>query len=163
MRTQTWRRLVTITLVVFFAIQLSLIESLASPFPFKSSKVTRGQKYNPATEITVNGTVENVDQKINRRGREATHLFIRTESGIFRVQLGPTEFLRSNNFYFSQGDGLQVTGSRIPHKRFDVLIAREIRKGAQILTLRDSFGRPAWSHHKRGFGFGRRRRFRWRF
>lgn len=51
-------------------------------------------------------------------------------------------------FSFATGDQIEVAGSGIKLKGSDVLIAREIKKGDKLLTLRNSQGIPTWSKNK---------------
>lgn len=44
-----------------------------------------------------------------------------------------------------KGDALEVTGSRVTIGESHVVLAREIRKGANAWTLRDAAGQPLWS------------------
>jgi hypothetical protein len=46
---------------------------------------------------------------------------------------------------FAKGDALSVVGSKITMDGKQVVIAREITKGDQVLTLRDPQGLPLWS------------------
>jgi hypothetical protein len=51
----------------------------------------------------------------------------------------------SQQFQFAKGDAITVTGSKVRIAGQDVIIAREIKKGDQVLTLRDAKGFPLWS------------------
>jgi hypothetical protein len=42
-----------------------------------------------------------------------------------------------------------VTGSKVKYDGGDALVAREIKKGDKVLTLRDEKGNPAWSMGRR--------------
>jgi hypothetical protein len=46
---------------------------------------------------------------------------------------------------FAKGDTLKVVGSQVTMAGQEVVIAREITKGDQVLTLRDAKGFPLWS------------------
>ena len=98
--------------------------------------------YNPATETTVKGTVEDVQQVPGKRGGTGTHLTLKADSGTFDVHVGPTSFVSNQQFSFAKGDEVEVTGSKVGT---DTLIAREIKKGDKILMLRNQQGTPAWS------------------
>jgi hypothetical protein len=103
-------------------------------------------QYNAATEATLKGTVEAVNQMgmSGMQGRGGTHLTVKTEKESIEVRVGPTWFLEQNKMTFAKGDPVEVSGSRVKFGTADVLIAREIKKGGQALTLRDAKGVPAW-------------------
>ena len=125
---------------------------------------TRGPVYDPSTETTVKGTVEEVQQLTGKpvpgpnetmwnmcpRGWSGTHLILTTDQGTLAVHVGPTAYLTSKNFSISMGDELTITGSKVRYLGSDFLIAREITKGGQVLTLRDTKGFPLWSGPHRG-------------
>jgi hypothetical protein len=101
--------------------------------------------YNPATEVTVRGTVEQVSQVTHGQGWSGTHLTVQTDAGKLDIHLGPSRFLEAQKFTVSKGDQVEVIGSKVQYQGHDALIAREITKGDQKLTLRDAQGIPAWS------------------
>ena len=120
--------------------------------------------YDPSTETTVKGTVQEVQELTGKpmpglsgtmsstcpRGWSGAHLTLRTDQGTLIVHVGPTAYLMSKNFSFSKGDELTITGSKVKYQGSDFLIAREITKGSQVLTLRDAKGFPLWSGPHRG-------------
>ena len=110
-----------------------------------------GQMYNPATETTIQGTVEEVKQIPGPRGGPGgTHLTVKTDRETLDVHLGPTTFLEKQNFTFAKGDQIEVMGSKVKIEGADALIAREVKKGGKTLTLRNAQGVPAWSGGRRG-------------
>ncbi|HXJ94384.1 MAG TPA: hypothetical protein VMT20_16170 [Terriglobia bacterium] len=124
----------------------------------------RGPLYDPSTETTVKGTVEEVQQLTGNqmqgasgtmwstcpRGWAGTHLALRTDQGTLIVHVGPAAYLANKNFSISKGDELSITGSKVQSQGSDFLIAREITKGNQLLTLRDTKGFPLWSGQRSG-------------
>jgi len=104
-----------------------------------------GRRYNPATEITVTGTVAEVQQYTRGGGWGGTHLTLKTDHATLDVHLGPTRFLAEEKFSFAKGDQLEVTGSKIPYGGGEALVARLVKKGDKTLTLRDAAGIPLWS------------------
>jgi hypothetical protein len=113
-----------------------------------------GRIYNPTTETTVTGTVEQVRTISRGGGWGGTHLDLKSDSGTFDVHVGPTSFLQSKGFTFAKGDQIQVTGSKVAFENHDAIIAREVKKGDKVLTLRNAQGIPEWSGGRRGGGPG---------
>jgi hypothetical protein len=104
-----------------------------------------GPRYDKTTETTVTGTVDEVQSHQGRGGGTGLHLALKTEAGVLNVHVGPTTWLTEHNYAFSKGDVLQVTGSKVQMNGGDAFIAREIRKGDAIMTLRTADGVPLWS------------------
>lgn len=118
-----------------------------------------GPRYDPATEATVTGTVESVDQITGpgggrgRRGLGGTHLTLKTSAETLEVHLGPAVFLNEQKVMVAQGDTLEIVGSRVTVDDERVLIAKSVKKGESLWTLRDASGIPLW---RGGRGRGRR-------
>ena len=114
----------------------------------------RGGNYDPATETTVSGEVTAVNnvlpgERSGRRGLGGLHLDLKAGNETVVVHLGPAAFVKEKGFAVAAGDRLDITGSRVTVDGEAVLLAREIKKGDQTLTLRDASGRPLWSGGRR--------------
>ncbi|HYM11388.1 MAG TPA: hypothetical protein VEU62_11685 [Bryobacterales bacterium] len=106
--------------------------------------------YDPTTEVTVKGTIDDVQQMAHGRRMMGTHVMLKTDAGTLDVHLGPSSFLSKKGFTLAKGDQIEVTGSKVKYSGADALIAREVKKGDKTLTLRDKNGVPEWA------GTGRR-------
>jgi len=105
----------------------------------------RAPRYNAATEVKVEGVIEEVQQfwcPIN--GDEGTHLMLKTDSGILQVHVAPHRFLQGNGVSFSKGDQIAVVGSTVTYQGHDAMIARKITRGDQTYAFREPDGRPLW-------------------
>ena len=116
-----------------------LITAVATLAALALAQQTRA--YDPTTETTVTGTVEDVMQVAHGGRSTGTHLKLKTNAEVIEVQLGPTLYLESQKFAVAKGDTITVTGSKVK----DSIVAREVKKGDTTLTLRDSQGVPKWS------------------
>jgi hypothetical protein len=126
----------------------------ATPVAF-SQEVKRGAAsfYNPNTETTIKGTVEQVKtaflpgggftQQAEGKFSGPIYLNLKADSGMLKVVLGPSWFLESKGFKFATGDQVEVTGSKFHDQ--DTIIAREVKRGDQVLVLRNAQGIPEWS------------------
>jgi hypothetical protein len=101
--------------------------------------------YDKTTEVTVTGTVEAVVPQHNHMGGMGTHLTFKTETGPLDVHLGPANWLSEKKFEFAKGDQLTIVGSAVTFNGEKALIAREITKGEQKITLRNANGVPLWA------------------
>jgi hypothetical protein len=137
-----------------FGIMVMVAAMIAGTVPVAYSQMGMGRGrggrfYNPATETTVKGTVEEVKTMRGRRGWGGTHLDLKTESGTFDVHLGPSAFIAGKNFKFAKGDQIEVTGSKVKFDGHDEIIAREVKMDGKVLTLRNAQGIPEWSGGRR--------------
>ena len=107
--------------------------------------------YDPKTEVTVKGTVEEVKEYPSQGGGSHTglHVILRTDNGSLAVHLGPTDYWKKNGFELAKGDAIEVTGSKIKVDDAEFIIAREVKKGDKVVTLRNAQGVPAWSGGRR--------------
>lgn len=99
--------------------------------------------YDPATETSIKGTVEEAKQETHRM--MGTHVVVKVGGESKEVMLGPSDFITGQGFSFAKGDSIEVTGSRITMGGIEYIIAREVVKGGKTLTLRDTSGRPQWA------------------
>lgn len=106
--------------------------------------------YNVATEVALTGTIDEVQTMTGPAGQGGVHLMLKTSTETIRVNLGPSWFLTQEKYAFAKGDAVTVTGSRVKMDAAEVVIAREIKKGAQTMTFRDAKGFPKWSGRGRG-------------
>jgi hypothetical protein len=107
-------------------------------------------RYDPKAEATVKGTVEEIKEYPSRSGwRTGQHVMLKTDSGNLDVHLGPTDHWKKNGLALAKGDSIEVTGSKTKVDDAEVILAREVKKGDEVVTLRDAQGVPAWSRGQR--------------
>ena len=109
------------------------------------------RRYDPKTEVTVKGTVEEVKEHPSPGGglRTGLHVTLKTDNGSLDVHLGPTDYWKKNGFELAKGDSIEVTGSKSKVDDAEIVVAREVKKGDKAVTLRSAQGVPAWSHGRR--------------
>lgn len=106
----------------------------------------RGMRnYDPKTEMTVKGTVQNVQEQAGKGGQMGTHLILKTDSGTLPVHVGPSVYIANKHFSFVKGDQIEVLGSKVALDGTETLLAREITKDGKRLILRNSQGVPEWA------------------
>jgi hypothetical protein len=96
------------------------------------------------TAMALDGIVEKVVQSKNMH-MTGVHLLIKSQNETFEVHLGPAAFLAEKNATFKDGDTVAVVGWGLPRSERFFVIAREVKKGDQVLTLRNEQGVPLWS------------------
>lgn len=132
-----YRRIILAGLSLFLMMPFLLAQS--------DGPARRVRNYNPATETTIKGTVEDVMQTDGRHGWAGVHLKLKGDQGSYAVHVGPSFYVSSQQFTFAKGDSIEVIGSKVSLNGQDTLIAREIRKDGKSLVLRDQQGFPQWS------------------
>lgn len=110
--------------------------------------------YDPATEVTLRGTVQEV--KPMNTVVTVTHVMLNADHATVDVHLGPSSWVAKQSVSFNVGDQIEVIGSRVKYAGADVVVARQIRKSGQTLTLRDTQGISKWSRGSMIQGASRR-------
>ena len=106
---------------------------------------THHPPYDVQTVETITGKIARIDQLPGRmEGRVGIHAMLETDMETVEVHLGPYLFLSEQSLQLKEGEGIEVTGSRIMHQGEPAILAKEVRKGNHVLTLRDEDGRPKW-------------------
>jgi hypothetical protein len=100
--------------------------------------------YNPNTVETVSGLVVSGPAPTKEGLPEPAHLTLKTDQGNVAVILGPRHYVDRQELKIAALDRIEVTGSRVQIKGKPVIIAAEIRKGNQVLKLREPGGTPLW-------------------
>lgn len=106
-------------------------------------------RYNPKTETTLSGTIEDLQLHPGYYRGTGTHLVLKTDSGMIEVHVGPTSYIERHKFSFTKGDRIEVLGSQVKIGVKDAFLAREITKEGKNLALRDQNGVPLWSRRNR--------------
>jgi len=101
-------------------------------------------KYDPATETKLKGTVEELKFVPPSGGKPVAYLVIKSGADTLQVFLCPKAFLDQMGATFKPQDKVEVTGSKVKQDGEDVILAREVDKGDDMLTLRFKDGKPAW-------------------
>jgi len=105
-------------------------------------------KYDPATETTVKGTVEELKLVPPTGAKPFAYLLTKTgpdkDKDTVEIFLCPKKFLDDMGIAFKSDESIQVTGSKVKQDGADLILAREILKGGETLTFRFQDGKPAW-------------------
>lgn len=144
---------------LLYGLLLALAAILVIPSGLAQMSQGQGQgmgmaNYDPSSVITVKGAVQEVQENTMHHGQKdqmsgmgqmGTHLVIKTDNETLYVMVGPSSFLQQKNVTFAKGDQIEVTGSKVKFGGSETIIAREIKKGDKVLTLRNEKGVPEWS------------------
>jgi hypothetical protein len=107
--------------------------------------------YNPQTTETIAGEVVSVGRITHpMKGMSyGVHLVVKTEKETISVHLGPGWYIENQEVKIAPKDMVEVTGSRVTFEGKPALLASEVKKGNEILTLRTPDGLPVWSGWRR--------------
>jgi len=109
-----------------------------------------GRLYNPQAMETISGEVASVDTITPIKGMSSgVHLMVKTDKETTSVHLGPAWYIQRQDMKIVPGDKVEITGSRITFEGKPAIIAAEVKKGTEILKLRDENGFPVWSGWRR--------------
>lgn len=130
----------------------TLIVSIAAVACAGSVTLARGQGsagergYDPRTVETVSGEVTNVETIPAAKGQSGgVHLMLKTERETLDVHLGPAWWIEKQKPRVAKGDTIEVEGSRVIRDGKPAVIARQVKKGGETLTLRNAAGVPVWA------------------
>jgi hypothetical protein len=147
----------SIVSLVIVSLLLTVV-SIAFATPWKGWRGSGGwgmgsgyqRMYNPAAVETISGTVESVNKITPMKGMySGIHLIVKTEKESVDVHLGPEWYIERLDTKIQKGDMIEVKGSRVTIAGKPAIIAAEVKKGDNVLVLRDTNGIPAWAGWRR--------------
>jgi hypothetical protein len=112
--------------------------------------------YNPQTVELLTGQIERMERLTPKRANAPQWLgfILKTDKESILVLLGPSRFIDKMAFKPAAGDLVTVKGSRVTFQNRPLILAAEVRKGTQVLQLRDDAGRPIPPRPRRPAGTG---------
>ena len=101
--------------------------------------------YDPKTVETISGEITVVDRITPAKGMSGgVHMNVKTDKETISVHLGPGFYIENQDVKLQAKDKVDVKGSRITFDGKPAIIAAEVKKGDEVLKLRDDAGFPAW-------------------
>ncbi|HLA12130.1 MAG TPA: hypothetical protein VJ023_16200 [Pyrinomonadaceae bacterium] len=106
--------------------------------------------YDPKTVETISGEVISIDQFTPAKGMfGGIHMNVKTGKETISVHLGPSFYIENQDVKLEAKDKVEVKGSKITFSGKPAIIASEVKKGDEVLKLRDDAGFPVWSGWRR--------------
>jgi hypothetical protein len=106
--------------------------------------------YDAKTVETISGEVVKVDTITPRKGMSAgVHMSVKTDKEEIAVHWGPSYFIENQDVKIAAKDKVEVKGSRMTFDGKPAIVAMELKKGDEVLKLRDDSGYPVWSGWRR--------------
>lgn len=105
-----------------------------------------GKLYDVKTVETFQGVIAKIEKIACRRaGMYSMSLLVQQGKESIPVYIGPAWYVEKQNVKLTEGDKVQVVGSKVTIKKGPIILAKEIKKGEQVLRLRDDKGFPLWA------------------
>jgi hypothetical protein len=128
-------------LQVALALLLCVAPTLSQKTPSEDKTLA---KYDHQTETKTKGIIEEVNLLAVGTRTDFTELVIKSGDDKVHIYLCPKPFEEEMGISFKKGDEIAVTGSKVKHDASDVILARELVRGADTLMFRDDKGIPVW-------------------
>ena len=117
----------------------------ADCYDYHGADCAEFRTYSQAALETVSAEVIDVYEATSRQGyRAGLHLLIKTNEETIDVHLGPISYIEGQNFNFEPGDVLKIKGDLLNDSQIPTMIATEVTKDNETLTLRYEDGFPLW-------------------
>jgi hypothetical protein len=109
-----------------------------------------GRMYDPKTVETINDEILSVEKITPMKGMNyGIHAMLKTSKETISVHLGPGWYIENQDVTIAPKDKVEVKGSRITFEGKPAIIAAEVKKGEDVVVLRDANGFPVWSGWRR--------------
>ncbi len=151
------RRMISIIVCAAMAVFFMTAEPISAQ-PWKGWRGSGGwgqgaqynRMYDPSTVEAVSGEVVDVQAIVPHKGMySGVQVILKTGEGTIPVHLGPAWYIERLDVKIVKGDTIEVKGSRITFAGNPAIIAGEVKKGDQVLVLRDASGVPVWAGWRR--------------
>jgi hypothetical protein len=136
--------------LAFLMAVLSWAQPQVPPAVPKASRL-----YNPQAAETLAGRVAALNRIASKKAGKPDRvtMVLQTDRGAVKVHLGPADYLNQQALQLAVGDQVEVKGVKVNRPKVNIFIAGEVRKGDQVLKLRDdATGRPLWFKGKKPNG-----------
>jgi hypothetical protein len=106
--------------------------------------------YDPKSVEIISGEVIAVEKITPSAGMSyGVHATLQTEKETISVHLGPGWYIENQDVKIEPKDRIEVKGSRVTFAGKPAIIAAEVKKGDELLKLRDQGGFPVWAGWRR--------------
>jgi hypothetical protein len=96
--------------------------------------------YDKSSEVRITGIVD----EVNIAADHNVHLTLNNGKSLLDVMLAPEKFLKEMEITFAKGDTIEVLGSQLKLENAVMLLAREVNRNGDVMTMRDDQGKPVW-------------------
>jgi len=132
---QSCRSLVLSTSLICMPLGILLAQKASSP--------PTAPKYDLQTEVKIKGVV--LELKTAEKTKDLLHMMVKSGEETIDVSLCPKSYLDEMGTTFAKGDEIALTGSKVKVDEANLVLAREVNKGEEMLMLRDGKGVTVWN------------------
>ena len=152
------KRIGWIMVIMAFAVLFTAAGSFAQRGPAMMWRGSGGwgpgtpynKMYDPKTVETISGEIVSVDRITPNKGMAGgVHMNVKTDKETLSVHLGPSFYIENQDVKLQAKDKVEVKGSRVTFGGKPAIIAADVKKGDEVLKLRDDNGFPVWSGWRR--------------
>ena len=127
-----------------FACVISLLCAQAAFSQKTASDEGTLPKYELQTETKTKGIVDEIN-RLPLGKKDITELILKSGDDKIHIYVCPQAFQDEMGITFAKGDEVAVTGSKVKQQTADVILARQMVRGADTLTFRDDKGNVVWN------------------
>jgi len=129
-----------------WSVVIVILALITVTIPALAQKSEAVPKYDPATEVTLKGTVQDVtDRQCPVSGGLGSHILLKlSDDKTIEVHLAATKFVKTYDLVFNKGDEVEVTGSKVQFEGVETIFARQVKRGNDTFVFRDKDGTPVW-------------------
>ena len=139
----------TLVLVVIFGTTM-FTQDLAQRGAGKEPNSSQAMMYNLNTVETIAGEIVSIEKVKETKGKYyGIHLMVKTAKETISVHLGPEWYIEGLEEKLAPGNKVTIKGSRITYEAKPAILAAEVKRGKDLLLLRDGKGFPTWRGWKR--------------
>jgi len=109
----------------------------------KASSPPTAPKYDLQSEVKIQGVV--LELQTAEKTKDLLHMVVKSGEETVDVSLCPKSYLDEMGTTFAKGDEIALTGSKVKVDEANLVLAREVNKGEEMLMLRDGKGVPVWN------------------
>ena len=107
-----------------------------------AQNISAPQRYDPSSEVTVQGTIMEVNNQSSPGTLRGAFLILKTSTTTINVHLGSPTGRAAREARLTAGQHVEVIGWIVNRHGTSVLLAREVRAGSTVHTFRTARGFP---------------------
>src|SRR5882724_5819326 len=114
------------TMTLSGSVHKEILKFAAVAFLVSAAFAQAPPKYDPATETTIKGTVDQLKFVPPTGAKAMAYLLMKSGADTVQVFLCPKSFLDDMGAEFKAGEEIQVVGSKVKQDGADLILAREV-------------------------------------
>jgi hypothetical protein len=125
---------------VFFKLGSAVALIVLLAFIVARAESVPALKYDMKSEVKLKGVIDEVKTSADN----TVYVTLKSDKGALDVFVAPEKFLKEMEITFAKGDSIEVLGSQLTVDGNVLLLAREVTRNGDVMTMRDEHGKPVW-------------------